>query len=383
LLLAGCRDEEIRGYSAPKEAPAPPMEMAQTPPTEEPEIIEWTLPAGWRELPGEGMRFATLVLEEGSAAAGPVELRVTPLGLAARDPLANINRWREQIGLGHIGPEEMNGVARTVEIDGRTAQVVNMVGPAEANRPAQQVLAAILPGDQRVWFFLVLDDARRVGRFAPAFDEFLRSVRFRESQVAMAGSLPPGHPPVDPGDAPPSAAGARDAGAGTGAGAGAAGAGAAGTSGRVAAGDEPRVSWTTPAGWRERPGDGAFRVASFEVAESQQRAEVTITRFPGGVGGLLANINRWRGQVGLQPVADVSQQPLETLEVASQPAQMLDLVGPAAGSGAARQRLLVVLVARGDTTWFLKMTGPEAFLDRQKPIFVEFACGIRFDGERS
>ncbi len=33
-------------------------------------------------------------------------------------------------------------------------------------------------------------------------------------------------------------------------------------------------------------------------------AEVAITAFPGDVGGVLANVNRWRGQAGLAPVDD-------------------------------------------------------------------------------
>jgi len=140
----------------------------------------------------------------------------------------------------------------------------------------------------------------------------------------------------------------------------------------------PQLHWKTPPSWQEQPGNSAFRVATFAVAAAAGKAEVTITRFPGGVGGLLANINRWRGQLGLEPVTDVSQQPLESMVVDGQPAQLLDLVGPGGAGDAGRQRMLVVLLARDDLTWFVKMTGPNGFLDAQKRTFVDFARSIHF-----
>jgi hypothetical protein len=38
------------------------------------------------------------------------------------------------------------------------------------------------------------------------------------------------------------------------------------------------------------------------VSDPDGKAEVTVSAFPGDTGGLLANLNRWRGQIGLEPV---------------------------------------------------------------------------------
>jgi len=390
LTLSGCsRDDQIRSYSAPKDPPASsagmqsgdgapaassnPPAAVQTPATPGQESVEWTLPAGWKQFPGEGMRFATLILEEGAAGAGPLELRVTPLGFGARDPLANVNRWREQIGLDAIDAADLGNVAREIQVDGRTAHVVHMVGRAEGASAAPEILGAIVPGNERVWFFLVMDRSDRVGRFEKPFDEFLQSVRVVGAQVAAG--IPPGHPPVEglPAGHPPLGAGAGSPPA---TGEGGMPADMAGSIPAPPAGG-PELRWKTPPGWKEQPGQSAFRVAGFTVAAAEGSGEVTITRFPGGVGGLLANINRWRGQVGLQPVADVAQQPLEPLEVDALPAQLLDLVGPGAAGSA--PRLLVVLVPRDDMTWFVKMSGPSALVQPQKRVFVDFARSIRFE----
>jgi hypothetical protein len=323
------------------------------------------------------MRFATLLLEAGSGETPPLELRVTPLGFGARDPLANINRWREQIGLEPVGPKQLGQVAQEIEVDGRTAHVVSMVGPAAGQNPARQVLGAILPGNERVWFFLVMDRADRVGRYENPFAEFVRSIRVVGGQMAAA-EMPPGHP--DTGGLP---LGHPPIGSGSGQGApGSPGSGpmSSDMNGAIQAAPAggPELHWKTPSSWQEQAGSSAFRLATFAASGAAGKAEVTITRFPGGVGGLLANINRWRGQLGLQPVSDVSQQPLESLVVDGQPAQLLDLVGPSGAGDAGRSRMLVVLLAREDLSWFVKMTGPERFLDEQKRTFVDFARTIHF-----
>src|SRR5690606_18990816 len=60
--------------------------------------------------------------------------------------------------------------------------------------------------------------------------------------------------------------------------------------------------WVVPIGWTLVPGERPMRVATYEAPGPDGPVEVAITRFPGRVGGELANINRWRGQMGLPPV---------------------------------------------------------------------------------
>ncbi len=47
-----------------------------------------------------------------------------------------------------------------------------------------------------------------------------------------------------------------------------------------------------------------MRVASFEVSENGKTADVSVIPLGGMAGGDLANVNRWRGQVGLPPLAE-------------------------------------------------------------------------------
>ena len=64
-------------------------------------------------------------------------------------------------------------------------------------------------------------------------------------------------------------------------------------------GDDPK--WSLPVGWTEKPGN-EFRYATLVATGNR---EISISRLPRGEqplpDQLLANVNRWRGQVGLPP----------------------------------------------------------------------------------
>src|SRR3954471_14517480 len=68
--------------------------------------------------------------------------------------------------------------------------------------------------------------------------------------------------------------------------------------------DAPEVHWDAPAGWQAQP-PSAMRKGSFLINDNDGRkADMSITVFPGTVGGDLANVNRWRNQIQLPPVSE-------------------------------------------------------------------------------
>jgi hypothetical protein len=123
-----------------------------------------------------------------------------------------------------------------------------------------------------------------------------------------------------------------------------------------------------PAGWVEQP-PGAMQDAKFSVADGQ--ATVTLSVFGNAAGGLLANINRWRGQVGLPPVADGEVEKLATpLDLAGAKATIIDMIG-------SKQRLVVIIAPRGESTAFFKLLGEPAAVAAEKSSFIEFAKGTK------
>lgn len=107
------------------------LRFAPGPGTAEP---QWTLPKGWKRLPGTAMRFATIEIEAGGK---PLELSVIPLPTAPGDSadyiLSNVNRWRGQLGLSPMTKDELFDEGEddeTYQIDagGASVTVVNFVG---------------------------------------------------------------------------------------------------------------------------------------------------------------------------------------------------------------------------------------------------------------
>lgn len=376
VAVSGCRNEQVREYSVPKEQapavrPSQGMGMGSGSQTQAAaEVPEWTLPASWQQRPGEGMRYATLIVE---ATNPPLEIRVTPLGLAAKDPLANINRWREQIGLEPVGPEQLPKVARSAKIDGRDATFADMTGPAAEGQPAPRMLAAIVPGDESAWFFLMTGPADRVGKHAKTFETFVRSVRLGAGPAVAA--MPHDHPPVEEGmphDHPPVEEGMPHDHPPVG----------------MLQGDESagapsaEMAWVLPAGWQQAPSTNSFRVGTFQFTDGADSGEVAITKFPGGAGGVLENINRWRGQLGLAPVKTLQEQPLQKITVAGVESARIDLVAKD-GEAGARKRMIVVTLPHNDISYFIKMTGPSALLDKHTKDFDSFLKSVQFPGARS
>ena len=122
--------------------------------------VDWTVPAGWKELPGQQMRFASFQV---SPEKPDVQLTVIPLGAEAGNLLDNVNRWEKQLGLPPTPEQDLGKIVNDLDVNGSQASAVDLTGPANAN-PRMQMLGAIIPHDGRVWFFKLVGPADVVGR---------------------------------------------------------------------------------------------------------------------------------------------------------------------------------------------------------------------------
>ena len=121
--------------------------------------------------------------------------------------------------------------------------------------------------------------------------------------------------------------------------------------GMQAAADEAGgVTYTVPEGWEDLPASG-IRKANLKVSDENGTAELTVLVFPGDVGGRLANINRWRGQLGLDDATpeDLSKF-TESYSISQHPGLYVRLEGEA-------QSILGGLLPFHGSTWFFKFLG--------------------------
>lgn len=135
------------------------------------------------------------------------------------------------------------------------------------------------------------------------------------------------------------------------------------------------LQWTAPAHWTSKPAS-AMRRATYAIPGGNgSHGELAVTAFPGNVGGNLANVNRWRGQIQLEPVgAQELEKLLEHLDAGS---LHIDLVDIKADTGADPQRIIGAIVPLDGSTWFFKFSGPDSLLTAEKSAIIGFLRTIR------
>jgi hypothetical protein len=136
------------------------------------------------------------------------------------------------------------------------------------------------------------------------------------------------------------------------------------------------LTYQTPPGWKEQPARDGISLAIFQILEGDRKALVTISTAGGSA---TANVNRWRAQVGLEPVSEEQiQKDIRPIDVSGSQGQYADLTGPESAGGS---RILAVMVPREGITWFFKMRGPADIVGRQKSAFETFVRSVRFTGK--
>jgi len=123
-----------------------------------------------------------------------------------------------------------------------------------------------------------------------------------------------------------------------------------------------------PAGWSVGP-ENSMRKATWIVSGPKgSTAEIAVTVFPGSVGGLAANVNRWRGQVGLPPSSPdeiaASAQAGKVGGIESQRFVMTSADG--------KTSLDAFMTPKDGATWFFKMKGDAAAVEANAVAFAAF-----------
>ena len=123
-----------------------------------------------------------------------------------------------------------------------------------------------------------------------------------------------------------------------------------------------------PAGWTVGP-ENSMRKATWIVAgPNGSKAEIAVTVFPGNVGGLTANVNRWRGQIGLPPAgADEIAASAKAAKVGNLDSQRFVMI-----SADGKKAVDAVLTSKDGATWFFKMNGEAAAVEANAAAFASF-----------
>ena len=264
LVAAGCSRESIAVYRIPKETNqlgSVSRSQASDSSAARPEVRWASVPAGWKQLPATSMRVGNFMIE---GASGQVaEVSIMPLGAPNLENQA-LNMWRNELGL---EPLALSAGGETIPLAGSSGNLYDL--GASKNKEGTRILGVILERAGVTWVFKLKGPDALVAQQRSAFTDFLKGVSFAEVTAAIPG----GHPPVSAG-AP------------------------------VQTGDAPaKPAWEVPSHWQEQP-PKMMVIASYAVSGDGGKAEVAISAFPGDVGGLVANLTRWRRPLGLPPATE-------------------------------------------------------------------------------
>ena len=183
LSLAACQREEVAHYRVAKETPAPamgaPRGMAgDVPAPPRPTgggALTWTLPKGWQETRGgDSMRFATLK----PPVEGRIDASVVVLPGAAGGELANVNRWRNQIGLPPLDDAALVRARRPVATKAAEVSLYDFTSEGQAR---SRVIAGLAVVDGKSWFIKMTGDERAVGAARADFLRLVESLRLAEA----------------------------------------------------------------------------------------------------------------------------------------------------------------------------------------------------------
>ena len=135
----------------------------------------------------------------------------------------------------------------------------------------------------------------------------------------------------------------------------------------AAAFDAPK--WAPlPAGWTVGPENSMRKATWIVTGPNDSKAEIAVTVFPGSVGGLTANVNRWRGQIGLPPASpDEIAASAKSAKVSGLDSQRFVMT-----SADGKKSVDAVMTSKDGATWFFKMNGETAAVQANSAAFVAF-----------
>jgi hypothetical protein len=356
-VLTGCNRDETKVYHVDKDS-AEPAQSAQAgaettppPPNAEPQVaptppdaqLNYQAPVGWQKKPLSQMRVASLTAPGPDGQTGDVS--VIPLPVVGRD-LELVNLWRSQVKLPPTSDSDAVKQAAPVAIgldEGRLFKYVSEVPMIGKYR--QQILVATLTRGDQTWFFRIVGPDGLVNAQKKNFLAFLKSVSFTESadQDRGAAAAPGMGAPADTAAAP-----------------------------APPAPDDNAPAWTVPPGWQPTT-PAQFLVAEYLIiGKIDRKANVNVAVLSGDGGGLLANVNRWREQIGLPDLEESTLTPaVYPTDVPGGKAMLVDFTGVDAKTGKPA-RIVGAMVEQEGRAWFYKLMGDPAVVAKQKNAFVAF-----------
>ncbi len=354
LLAVGCGEPDIRTYTVPRivsnvkpVAPVGPMMQTGTPGaaqrmlggilltgkqawffkvTADPELLEKQEPElkKWIEsvrLDGEGNPTWKLPTDWRALEGNAFRFATIRMGSTEQAPELSVSQLPQGDDVDNYLLANLNRWRGQLQLPPWTVE--------EMRRDMQQLTA----GEQKV-YYVSLEGTSGGGGMTPPF--------------AGGGAAPPrGTPPVGPAVAPNPA---------------------------DTIPEESGLSFDKPEAWEQVQPASSFTMLAFRAAEGETKLDVTVSQLGGDAGGMLPNVNRWRGQLQLPPI-DEAQLATDLKDIPSElgKAKWVEIVD----KSEPHRAIFAAIISGPEATWFVKAQGNAALADKQRQAVLDFVNSLK------
>ena len=319
LLLAGIatlfsscgEDPEVRSYTAANHYEGP--------------VVSWVMPEQWGENPEmSGMMAGSFHIKTSLGPRG--RIGVMPFRESV-ETTQIVNMFARELGHPDYNESSVQPLIAHKKLGDRSFEVIRLEDMSGEEDPQKTALLALYRHNAQTWLFPFIADRALIDKELENFYSFLQSTTLRAGKTpvrAIAPSLPPAQP--------------------------------------ASSGHQP--TWEAPEHWERKPAT-QMRVGNYAVSnEAGEALDFSITSFPGKVGGILANVNRWLGQVGMSPTDEQGlSQYLSDRMIDEKPAKLVLAESD-------EQALYAAILLHKGRSWFLKLMGDVNLARAEKENFL-------------
>jgi len=134
--------------------------------------------------------------------------------------------------------------------------------------------------------------------------------------------------------------------------------------------------WETPNSWVPNNNSSSMRIASYNVPFSKGVGDLSVMILNGKGGGIAANVNRWRGQIGMEPIMDkdiIKKAKLGESQLGSY--FLFELMSQDKND----LSILAAIIPLSDNTLFIKLTIHKDGIKELKKEFNTFCSSFNYD----
>ena len=161
--------------TAPSRGGGPPMMggMRQPPATTRSDEVKFELPTGWQQSSNDSLSMFAFAVGEGADAS---KVTITKMAVIPNLVRLNMNRWRGQVGLPDLTPEQMDSELVQLKFAEGTASYLKMPGEERS------VLGVIADRRGEAWFIKMIGPTEAVADQEAGFRSFVESIRIGANQ---------------------------------------------------------------------------------------------------------------------------------------------------------------------------------------------------------